>query len=122
MNVKLREIMNMADDLSKMWMNLSLTEEESVELDTPDEELKEVVTREQSCVLGKLIADRMVSKEMIKTALMHWWKLLGILSFQVLGKICSWWNSLTRGINRGFWKESLWCLKGASFSLRTLMV
>lgn len=78
--------MIMAEDLSKMWMKLSLTEEESVDLDTPEEELHDGVTRGKFYVLGKLIADRMVSKETIKTTLSRWWKLSGTLSFQVLGE------------------------------------
>ncbi|XP_059450945.1 uncharacterized protein LOC132181722 [Corylus avellana] len=74
------------DDLSKMWMNLSLTEEESLDLDTPDEELLDGLERGKFCVLGKLVTDRMISKETIKMTLHCWWKPLGSLSFQVLGE------------------------------------
>jgi hypothetical protein len=74
------------DDLSKMQMNLSLTKEESFDLDTPDEELHDGVAWGQFCVLGKLVTNRMVSKEAIKMTLMRWWKPSGSFSFQVLGE------------------------------------
>ncbi|XP_059431635.1 uncharacterized protein At4g02000-like [Corylus avellana] len=74
------------EDLAKMWMNLSLTEEESIDLDTPDEEIQEGVERGQFCVLGKLVTNHMVSKETIRKTLMRWWKTLGSFSFHVLGE------------------------------------
>jgi hypothetical protein len=37
-------------------------------------------------VLGKLVTNRMVSKEAIKMTLMRWWKPSGSFSFQVLGE------------------------------------
>jgi hypothetical protein len=76
----------MEDDLSQMWKKLSLTEEESLELDTPAEETIGSFTRGQYCVLGKLIADHWVSMETIKDYMSRWWKLTGKLSFQVLGE------------------------------------
>jgi hypothetical protein len=62
----------MVDDLFQMWKKLSLTEEESLDLDTPEEETHYRFTRGQFCALGKLIMNRMVSKEIIKTTLMQW--------------------------------------------------
>jgi hypothetical protein len=44
-----------------------------------------VVSRGQACVIRKLLADRLVSKETIKMALMKWWKPQEKLSFKVLG-------------------------------------
>lgn len=75
----------MADDLAKMWANLSLTEEECVEWEALVGEWQDVSSWGQLCVVGKLIAD-FVSKETIKTTLMRWWKPLGTLSFKVLGE------------------------------------
>ena len=40
----------------------------------------------QSCVIGKLIGDRYVSKETIKTTLTHWRKPLESISLKVLGE------------------------------------
>jgi hypothetical protein len=76
----------MEDDLSQMWKKLSLTEEESLDLDTPAEETVGSFTRGQYCVLGKLITDHFVSMETIKKSMLKWWKLSGKLSFQVLGE------------------------------------
>lgn len=36
--------------------------------------------------MGKLVADRFVSKETIKTTLLRWWRLSGALTFKVLGE------------------------------------
>ena len=60
----------MAEDLSDIWKKLSLNEAETLEWETPDEEVNEVVTRGKVCVLGKLMADRLVSKETIKMQLL----------------------------------------------------
>jgi hypothetical protein len=38
------------------------------------------------CVIGKLIANRLVSKETIKSTLLRWWKMKGTLSYKVLGE------------------------------------
>ena len=49
-------------------------------------ELHEGVTFGQSCVLGKLLVDRMVSRETIRSSLMQWWKPSETISFKVLGE------------------------------------
>jgi hypothetical protein len=41
-----------------------------------------VVSRGQACVIRKLLANRLVSKETIKMALMKWWKPQEKLVFQ----------------------------------------
>jgi hypothetical protein len=48
-------------------------------------EVKRVVTRGQSCIVGKLVSERMVSKETIKTTLMRWWRLTGTFTFKIMG-------------------------------------
>ena len=77
----------MAEDLAKMWMNLSLKEDEIVEWEAPVKECEEVSAQGQFCVVGKLIGDRFVSKETIKTTFSQWWKLpMETFSFKVLGE------------------------------------
>lgn len=76
----------MADNLSKIWEKLSLKDDEIVEWEAPVGECEEVSSRGKSCVVGKLIGDRFVSKETIKTTLLKWWKPRGTLSFKVLGE------------------------------------
>jgi hypothetical protein len=42
----------MADDLSTMWMNLSLAEDECFEFEAPVEELRNVVAHGSLCDIG----------------------------------------------------------------------
>jgi hypothetical protein len=82
-----KTMVTMVEDLSKMWLKLSLREDGGMDLDTPAEELHDGVARRKFCIMGKLIADRIVSRETIKMTLMRWWKLSGNFSFQLLGEI-----------------------------------
>jgi hypothetical protein len=76
----------MAEDLLNMWENLSLNDDEEVEVAIQKVELKGGETVGQSCVLGKLITDRMVCRETIQTKLTQWWKPWGKLMFKILGE------------------------------------
>jgi hypothetical protein len=77
----------MADNLSTLWGNLSLTEDEDLELSFDKVDLNEGETFGQVCVLGKLMADRMVSRETIQLSMLQWWKLEdSSITFKVLGK------------------------------------
>jgi hypothetical protein len=67
------------------WENFSLTEEEDVELSIQREEFLDGVTYGQSCVLGKLLAERLVSKETIRAEFVKWWKPEETFSFKILG-------------------------------------
>lgn len=75
----------MAKDLANMWTELSLKKYANLDFDTLTEELHDGITRGKHCVLGKLIVDRLVSKETIRKTLLRGWKLSGSLSFQVFG-------------------------------------
>ena len=55
----------MANDLTKLWGNFSLAEEESLGVELQEEFLEDTVHRGQTCVVGKLIADRVISKDTI---------------------------------------------------------
>jgi hypothetical protein len=63
--------LDMVDDLSALWGNLSLTEDEDVELSFQKEELKAGETFGQACVIGKLVADRLVSREKIQESMIQ---------------------------------------------------
>jgi hypothetical protein len=73
----------MTEDLP--WDQMVLTESEDVEVNIQSAEIQGVVSRGQNYVIGKLLADRLVSKETIKKGLMKGWKLKEKLSFKVLG-------------------------------------
>lgn len=75
----------MADDLTRMWGNFSLFEVEGVELEIQNQAWKEGAHRGRTCVVGKLIADHLVSKETIRSTLIRIWKPSGSPSFKVLG-------------------------------------
>ena len=75
----------MVDDLSTLWGNLSLTEDEDLELSFGQADLNKGETYGQVCVLGKLMADRLVSKETICTSMVQWWRPEESFTFKVLG-------------------------------------
>jgi hypothetical protein len=76
----------MADDLAAVLESISFTEDEDAEVVIPVGEFQEVVSYGKTCVVAKLVADRMVSKEAIRITIKRWWKLHGNLSFKVLGE------------------------------------
>lgn len=76
----------MADEISRMWGNFTLTEEEGIEVVAPEEVLSEIVLKGQLCLVGKLLADRMVGKESIRSKLILGWRPTGSISFKALGE------------------------------------
>jgi hypothetical protein len=77
---------SMADDLTQMWKNLSLADDECVEWEALAGKCRDMVSRGQTYVIGKLFADHIVSKETIKNTLLRWWKLSETISFKILGE------------------------------------
>jgi hypothetical protein len=76
----------MAEDLTSLWGNLSLSGEEGGGLVINTGAVEEVlVNKGQLCLVGKLVAERMVSKNIIKSKLIRAWRPSGNLSFKVLG-------------------------------------
>lgn len=53
-------------------------------LEVKEEDLEGVVTRGKLCLVGKLLADRVMSKEQIKSSLLRGWKLTGTCTFKLL--------------------------------------
>jgi hypothetical protein len=76
----------MADDLTTLWANLSLSEGEDNEVEIQVVDVIKIVTCGQSYIVGKLMSERMVCKETIKTKLKRWWKIAGTFTFKVLGE------------------------------------
>ncbi|XP_059436773.1 uncharacterized protein LOC132169837 [Corylus avellana] len=75
----------MAEDLSRVWASMSLLEVEDSELEIQNHVWEVGAQRGRTCVVGKLIADHLVSKELICSTLMRGWKPVGTPSFKVLG-------------------------------------
>lgn len=76
---------SMTEDLTKMREKFTLMEEEDVELDAPEDKWEPVVERGSACVVGKLLADRVVGKEIIKIPLIRAWQPTGRVTFKTLG-------------------------------------
>jgi hypothetical protein len=75
----------MAGNSSKPWGNFSLSVDEDLDVEVQATEVANIVTRGQSCIVGKLVLDRYVSMETIKKELLWWWKLSKAPNFKVLG-------------------------------------
>jgi hypothetical protein len=76
----------MEEDLSRRWENLSLTEAEDDVMEIREEKMEGMVRRGTSCLIGKLISDRYVSKEVIRSSLRRGLKLSGRITFKVVGE------------------------------------
>jgi hypothetical protein len=59
----------MAEDLSKLWRNFSLLEEESLGVEAVDKGMQEIVSRSRSCMVCKLFSDRIIGKDAIRITL-----------------------------------------------------
>jgi hypothetical protein len=58
---------DMMEDITKMWEKFNLLEVESVGIKTQEVDFEPLVFRGNACVVGNLLADRTVGKEIIKT-------------------------------------------------------
>jgi hypothetical protein len=76
----------MEDDMNKLWEKFSLLEEEDEEVFAPEDEVEPMVKRGSACVVGKLLADRMVGKGVIRPPLIRAWQPTGNVTFKTLGK------------------------------------
>jgi hypothetical protein len=76
----------MAEDLTNMWQDFNLSEGESVEVVVQQQAVEEVATRGNSCLVGKLIADRIIGKDTIRAKMLQKWRPSGSTSFKVIGE------------------------------------
>jgi hypothetical protein len=84
-NVESMEMGDMTEDVTKMWERFNILEEESVGIKTCDDDFEPLVGRGSACVMGKLLVDRTVGKEIIKTSLIRAWQPSGRVSFKSMG-------------------------------------
>jgi hypothetical protein len=78
--------LNVAEELEQMWGNFSLSEKEGLEVEVPEEKFIEIVEKGRVCLVGRLMSERAISKDIIRKKLIRWWRPLGQLVFKVLGK------------------------------------
>lgn len=76
----------MAEDLSKLWRNFSLSEEESLRVEVVDLGMQEIFSRGRSCMVCKLFSDRIIGNDAIRTTLIRAWRPTRSLVFKVLGE------------------------------------
>jgi len=74
------------EEISDMWGKFSLREEETVGVSLETPEIVPMVNRGRSCLVGKLVADRIIPKEFYKAPLLRAWKPAGSASFKVIGE------------------------------------
>jgi hypothetical protein len=77
---------NMEEDLAKRWGKFSLLDEENTGVSIQDSELVPLVSRGKFCLVGKLLADRVVAKDFLRGPLLRMWKPGGPVSFKGLGE------------------------------------
>ena len=75
----------MEDELPRLWGSLSLSEVECDELEIRNQTWEVGAHQGKTCVVGKLIADHLVSKEVIRNTLLCGWKPSIMPDFKVLG-------------------------------------
>jgi hypothetical protein len=80
------EMGDMTEDVTRMWEKFNLLEVESVGIKTQEVDFEPLVVRGSTCVVGKLLADRVVGKEIIKTPLIRAWKPTERVSFKTVGE------------------------------------
>jgi hypothetical protein len=80
-----RKMSDSAEDLAYRWENFTLKEDESDVLAIGESSLAPSLSQWSSCVVGKLLADQVVSKEIIKTPMIRAWEPSGRVTFKNLG-------------------------------------
>jgi hypothetical protein len=81
-----RKMSDSAEDITHRWERFTLKEDESDVLAIGESVLAPLLSRGSSCVVGKLLADRVVSKETIKTPMIRAWHPSGRVTFKNLGE------------------------------------
>jgi hypothetical protein len=74
------------EELSSKWGKFSLREEEHVGVSLKALEIIPLVNRGRACVVGKLVADRIIPREYYKAPLTRIWHPMGEVIFNVIGE------------------------------------
>jgi hypothetical protein len=76
---------NAAEELARQWGKLTLREDENPGIVIKPQTFSPLLQRGRSCLVGKLLAERTITKEVLKTPMVRAWKLSGSVSFRTLG-------------------------------------
>jgi hypothetical protein len=75
----------MAEDLTNLWRNFSMSAKESLTMEVPTKGLTTIDDGGKSCLVGKLLTDRIIGKDTIKSTLIRGWRPSGTMVFKNLG-------------------------------------
>jgi hypothetical protein len=75
----------MAEELSERWGKFSLNEEENNGVALDVGEIAPMVHRGKVCLIGKILADRIVPKDYFRAPLTRIWRPVGTITFQIIG-------------------------------------
>jgi hypothetical protein len=76
----------MEDDLTILMEKFTLTGVEQDGLVVEEEDVEEISIKGLHCLVGKLISERVIGKDAIRTAMKRGWRPRGTVSFKVLGE------------------------------------
>jgi hypothetical protein len=72
------------EDLSDLWGKFSLLEDETSGVSLEDSEIEPMVSRGKYCLIGKLLSDRVVTKDFLKASMKCAWRPAGETVFQAI--------------------------------------
>lgn len=75
----------MEEYLTVRWGKFSLNKEENDGVSLEVAEIEPMVHRGKVCLIGKLMAERIVPKEYFRVPLLKIWRPVGTVTFQVIG-------------------------------------
>ncbi|XP_059450879.1 uncharacterized protein LOC132181651 [Corylus avellana] len=75
----------MAEDLTSMWGNFTLTEEEEAFDEVPEEELIDIGNKGRACLVGRIMSERNIGKKTLKAKMIRSWMPTGSMVFNALG-------------------------------------
>jgi hypothetical protein len=76
---------NTAEDLTRQWGKLTLRDDENPGIVIKSQTFSPLLQRGCSCMVGKLLTERFVDKDVLKTPMIRAWKPTGSVSFKQLG-------------------------------------
>jgi hypothetical protein len=75
----------MVEELSERWGKFIHDDDESMGVALDGEDIAPLVQKGKECLIGKLLADRIMSKVHLRAPLLRIWRPGGKVSFQIIG-------------------------------------
>ena len=74
------------EDLAELWEKFTLTEVEQDGLEVVEEEVEGISIQGTHCLVGKLILERLIGKDLIQKNMVRSWRPTGSMAFKVFGE------------------------------------